>query len=158
MKILLGNKNTRWIFWFVGVLIISALACSDSGEDPGKSFDTAANPLPTPTLSSITVREIEENHDQLTDIQWDDYTNSLAGARVRWTVRVTEVEDDGTFFLNAGEMHLLTSVYLDGVSTETARTINKDQLIEVEASIEKVNTFLGTVSVWLHNPTDLVLK
>jgi hypothetical protein len=127
----------------------------DTGPTAGSEDEVSAptqepTPIPTITPSSLTMGEIENNRGKLTEAQWEDYAKSLVGVRVHWTGSVDQVTKDGTIYLDAGQ-GAFRSVYLDGISQDVWKTLNKDQVIEFEATISRVTTFLG-LSVWLDNP------
>lgn len=107
-------------------------------------------PVGTNTPSPLTMSDIELKYTSLTDIQWKDYAKSLIGIRIHWTAKVTEVTEDGTVYLDAGQ-EMFHSVYLYDVPIETVKTLTKGQVIEFEATIKDVTTFLG-LSIWLNNP------
>jgi hypothetical protein len=107
-------------------------------------------PIPTITAVPLTMSEIELNYNKLTDIQWKDYQQSLIGVRVHWTAQVREVDNGGTIYLDV-DQELFHSVYLDDVPIGTAKTFSKGQIIEFNATIESVSTFLG-LAIWLNNP------
>ena len=157
MKILLRQREMLWFLVFILSLGLITLACDDGSSSEGQSFEVEGTPLPTPTLTPITLQEIEQTKEDLTDMQWEDYKPTLVGLRVRWKARVTDISEDGTIYLDTGEEGFLTSVYLDGIARETASKVNKDQIVTVEATITKVSDILG-LSIYLDHPTDFVFE
>ena len=141
------------------ILSIYSSISSDSETDSSNSnqesiaerIEPSATVIPTATLSPLTMSEIESSYSNLTDIQWDDYEQSLKGIRIHWTGTVNEVRPDGTIYLDVGQGSF-RSVYLDGVPLDVGKTIDKGQVIEFEATIKNVSTFLG-LSVYLNKPT-----
>jgi hypothetical protein len=112
--------------------------------------------IPTITASPLTMGEIEQNYKTLTDLQWEDYKKSLIGLRIHWVASVSEVSDDGTVYLEAGQGSF-HSVFLEGVLGDTVKTLNKDQVIEFDATIRDVNTFLS-LAIWLNNPVIISIR
>ena len=107
--------------------------------------------VPTATPSPLTMEDIEDNYENLTDLQWKDYVKTLPGLRVHWVGEVREVYEDGDITLNVGQ-GWFRSVFLEDVPLDTAKTLNKGQYIEFDATVRKVTTFLG-LQIWLNNPT-----
>ncbi|MFW5700538.1 MAG: hypothetical protein ACOCWM_02515 [Cyclobacteriaceae bacterium] len=104
----------------------------------------------TPTATKLTYKEIEQNYAKMTDAQWNNYENEIIGTRVNWRASVREVYEDGTVTLDMNQ-EFLHSIYLDGISYESALELDKGSVIEFEASIVDITTFLG-LSVYLDNP------
>ncbi|NIN66195.1 MAG: zinc-ribbon domain-containing protein [Anaerolineae bacterium] len=107
-------------------------------------------PFPTDTPSSVTYADIEYNYGTLTDIQWASYEQGLRGTRVRWVGEVEEVKGDLTTYLDVGQ-GAFHYCYLDGLSLDEARSLSKGDTIEFDATIRKVDRFLG-LSVYLDDP------
>ncbi len=146
----------------LGIVILSVIGfcCLGSiflyiiGDFTQDSVDVTV--APTATLTPISMAEIERNYESLTDIQWGDYVKSIEGIRVRWKASVNEVQEDGDVTLDAGQ-DLFRSIFLEGLSIDNAKLLNKGQVIEFEATIRDVTTFLG-LTIWLDNPTQIVIQ
>jgi len=117
---------------------------------PTSTPTPTSTPIPTATPAPLTYQDIERNYETMTDMQWDSYYSGIIGTRVRWRGKVTDVDEDGTIFLDVGQ-ELFHSCFLNGVPREVAATINKGDYIEFEATITDITTFLG-LAVWLDNP------
>lgn len=170
-----GSRTSSFVLIAViGVAIIACISCSICGETTGPLPDhqttatarapvgattdvspthtplPTSTPIPTATPVSITYRDIERNYEDMTDIQWDNYSSGIIGMRVHWRGRVIDIDEDGTIYLDVGQ-ELFHRCFLDGVSREVAATINKGTYIEFEATVTDITTFLG-LTVWLDDP------
>lgn len=167
-------NSWMWVVVIGGIAIVACLACfalavfqtstptyeatatakaAARQTETARPTDTpipAPTPIPTDTPVPITYADIEHNYDTLTDIQWKSYAEGLKGRRVHWVAEVREVKGDLTTFLDVGQ-GFLNSCYLEGLSMEEASALSKGDVIEFEATIRKVDRFLG-LSVWLDNP------
>ena len=141
----LGILGICCILTVIGVFLSSS-SNPVANEKAGVKTSTA---IPTATPSSITMADIEHNYDKLTDLQWKDYVQTLKGVRIHWIGTIDEVHSDGSISLNVGQ-GLLRLVYLEDLPQETAKTLNKGQVIEFEATIRDVWTFPG-LTIWLNN-------
>lgn len=127
-----------------------------SSPTPTQTQEPTSTPQPTatpafvwqtPTASALTMNDIERNYSDLTDIQWNDYSKSIIGQRVHWRGTVDEVYTSGTINVDVGQDYF-HSVFLDGVPKDIGKTLQKDSVIEFEATIHGIYTFLGlTVSL-----------
>ena len=61
-----------------------------------------------------------------------------------------QVKEDGTIYLDL-DQKMLTSIYLDGLSEDLWKDLNKGTVIEFDATVTDVTTILG-LSIWLDNP------
>lgn len=152
---ILGRKTLIFgILSVIGICCIGSIFLYIIGDTTRDSV--VATVIPTATPSPITIAEIEMNYKNLTDIQWDEYVQAIEGVRVRWNASVNEVYEDGDVALDAGQ-GLFRSVFLKGLSVDNAKLLKKDQVIEFEATISNVTTFLG-LTIRLDNPTQIIIQ
>lgn len=101
-------------------------------------------PTNTPTPALLTARDIERKRDELTDLQWDEYTVGLIGKEIRFSGRVVEVYDDARVLVKfASAKKLMTSGTLHGLSVDRARRLNQGQIVKGVGRIREVDVFLG---------------
>jgi hypothetical protein len=153
------KSGRRWgtiiliaVLGVVGICIVLLVATYIFSEkfEPIPTELRISTAIPTATPSSITMADIEHNYDKLTDLQWKDYLQTLKGVRIPWVGTIDEVHSDGSISLDVGQ-GLFRLVYLEDLPQETAKTLNKGQVIEFEATIRDVWTFPG-LTIWLNNP------
>ena len=67
-----GAKSHSFLMLAALVLVVATLACGESSPPaPPVSAGTDAPPTAAPTPSSLTFNEIERQHEDLTDMQWE---------------------------------------------------------------------------------------
>jgi hypothetical protein len=96
------------------------------------------------------------NHENMTDLQWEEYRKQILGKRVHWTAMVYEVDEDGKITLDMGEPSW-AAIYLEGVPRETLLETNKGSTIEFEATLSDMYDFLFFY-VQLNNPKILSIN
>jgi hypothetical protein len=106
--------------------------------------------IPTVTPSAITWSDIERSINDMTDIQRKDFLKTIKGVRVHWRGLVKDVDTNGTITLDMGQ-DMFISIFMKGVPKEISKTLNKDQIIEFEATITAIYNFLGCI-VDLNDP------
>jgi len=126
------------IAFLIGIFFFT-IAC---GSTAPSSKPISYTPEPTYTPSPLSVIDIENQQDQLTDIQWEEYKESLTGTRVQWKGRIREVEEDHDILLDAGN-NWLTSICLKDLPYDFVINLNKDQVITFEGTISSISDFLG---------------
>ncbi len=92
---------------------------------------------------NMSAQEFISYYNNLTDLQKEDFLISLKGKNVTdWTGTVYEVDTDGTIKAVMPDS-LINTVYLSGVPLDTAKTVNKDDIIKYSGTITKVDEFIG---------------
>lgn len=136
----------------VGVLIFGCIAsCLVFGalapDEPVASGPTRVptpeeieGPTPFPAPTYLTVAHIEQERENLTDIQKEQYDQSILGETIQFHGQVIEVYEDGDVAIDDGGA--FTSVRLLGIPKDVAITFNKGHLIEGMGTIADIDTFL----------------
>lgn len=109
------------------------------------SATSTHTPSPTPTEDKrlrLTLQEFIIYYNSLTDLQKKDYLASLPGKTVDWSSKVIDVYEDGTILVDIPGT-LVSSIRLQGVPLEIAKTIAKDSYIRFTGVIESAADFLG---------------
>lgn len=99
-------------------------------------------PAPTPTPAMLTVRDIEVQRKQLTDLQWEPYAEGLVGEQIRFSGKVVEVYGDGRVQIDDGK-GIFTVCILYGVPLDVAAGLSKDQVVEGQGTVREVDTTIG---------------
>jgi len=81
----------------------------------------------------------------MTDIQFKEYLSSIKGQRIHLKATVNEVHEDNTVYFSATEGGLFDSVYLSGLPRDILIALNKDQIVEFDATIKDFTEFIITV-------------
>jgi hypothetical protein len=97
---------------------------------------------PTSTPFKYTVEAIERKRDELTDLQWNEFTKSAVGEPIRFAGEVIEVYSDERVQINDGNK-ILTVCILHRVPHDFALSLTKDSFVEGEGTIRKIDIFLG---------------
>ena len=149
-------KNKKYIVLFVLVIALITLAC---GSESNVSNSVKSTKIPTSTVTFLdkSYRDIRNEYDKLTDLQKEDYLNSLKKTRVQWSCQIDDVRKNGTIYLNCNSKFLDTA-YLEGLSTDILKQLNKDQIITFDATINSINTVFGTLSIWLEDPNIISIQ
>ena len=108
---------------------------------------------PTSTTRDYTYWQIERNHETMTDAQWELFTRSIVGGRVRWTAEVIEISEN-TLHLDMGSEQP-ARVYLHGGASALQNDVVEGQFIEFEAIIRRVDRVSG-LAIRLAEPVILV--
>jgi len=80
----------------------------------------------------------------MTDIQFNDYLASIIGERIHMKARIIEVSENNTILLSATEGRGINSITLLGLSREILVSLNKEQIIEFDATIKDFSVFIFT--------------
>ena len=125
---------------FLALLVLPPLLCcgTPSLRTPGPTVTRG----PTPTISSLTYADIDAAHDRMTTVQWESYVLTLPGTRIRWRGEVTQVSKDGRVTLDLPSA-TFSFCYLEGLPYDLAVSLNKGDVLVFEATICKVEHFLG---------------
>ena len=134
-----------WMVWRSAQNVINTspsvgVVIKSTGEPAptSKPIEEIATPTPRP----LTVREIENARDTMTDLQWKNYKQSVTGATVRFSGSVSEVYKDGKVSIDADGADIWTSVILHNISLDTALAINNGQRIQGVGTVD-VKNILG---------------
>ena len=119
---------------------------------------TKADPTVTPTvvISSLSLQEIIDNSELMTEAQWKEYKKTLPGTYIRWSGFVYDVTKTlGLYSIDLCVIdHYCADDVFFGYPKEEAIKLNKDQWITVIGEISSVDTdFFGNVNVYLINAT-----
>ncbi|MHA1216429.1 MAG: hypothetical protein ACTSPX_03795 [Candidatus Thorarchaeota archaeon] len=90
----------------------------------------------------MSLQEFVSQHKRLTDLQKEDWLANLPGKTVDWAGTVLEVKTDGTVIVDIPGT-LASSVALEGLPIETAKTIDKNRYIRFTGTIDDIIDFLG---------------
>lgn len=101
----------------------------------------------------LTVREIEDTKKEMTELQWEVFTQEAVGEPIRFSGEVMEVYEDGRVQIDEAEEGFLTVVILYRIPLDTAVTLNEDQSIQGVGVVREIGQFLGTY-IWI-NVTEL---
>ena len=86
---------------------------------------------------------INEQRKDLTELQWDEYTKSLVGKRIKYEGEITEVYDDGRIQIDACSGILSGGPFIIyGTPIDVAIQFSKDQFIKGEGTIKEAGTFI----------------
>jgi len=88
-------------------------------------------PTPVPTPYWLTIPQIEATRRDMTDLQWNEYQQSIQDSIVRFSGTVVNVRTYGTARVDVGQ-GLFVTVTLKGIPMDVARELNKGQSIEGE--------------------------
>lgn len=101
--------------------------------------------------------EILANKENMTDLQFKEYLNSVIGSRIHMKATVNEIHEDGEIYLSSDNGGFFDSVYLNGVPKELLMQIGKDQIVEFDATIRSFEEFLITIT-YLDDPVIYSVK
>jgi hypothetical protein len=113
---------------------------------------SAASPTPsetpTPTATTnplslgLSLTEFINKYNAMTDLQKQNYRDSLPGKQVNWSGKVVDVTGDGKIIVDIPNT-LVSTVDLAGISNNVAVTVNKGSVIQFTGVIDNVVDFLG---------------
>lgn len=101
-------------------------------------------PIPTATLvPAISLDLIYENLEEMTELQFKDYKNSIVGKPVREYVKIGNVSDDGRVSLSGAWTPFLFNyadfgVVVVGVPYDVAIELNDGDVVYLEATIDRI--------------------
>lgn len=110
------------------------------------------HPTSDPELYDILVK----NYQDMTDLQFETWWQTMIGKRIREEGRVAEVYEDGRVLINLYEGG--NFVFSVDVPLEVAYTINKNQWIDLDATVYKITRVFGVVSTYTNEPVIWSLK
>jgi len=149
------KKFFKWLgIIVVGVIVLSFVfggnddsAKTAAGNDQSAdSTEAVEQALPISDLDFFTIRNDAE---KMTDAQWAKYAEDVTGKRVHWKGYIENIEEGGKVWLDMDsptEVISVQDVYLN-VPEEDALKYNKDQAIEFEATIDRIDKILGSMSI-----------
>lgn len=139
----------------VGALALFAMTlCLAAGIRLGSRYDPAdaratatAEPVVEPTAEPteeplLTIEDIEQKRDELTDLQWEEYAENVVGEEIAFGGKVIDVEKDGDVQISDGRK-MMTVVVLKGLERDRAIQIEKDHLVQGTGHVQEVSLFLG---------------
>lgn len=145
------------------VVIMVASGGGDTGqkaESTEVSVSTATQgPTATPVPTAPPFVEIRDNVQNMTEAQWKKYLPELKGARVvNWEGWVEDVDVSGSKHtllvdMDSPDDFLSGTDVRFGIPEDVALELQKDQPITFSGTIEKVQEFLGTSTVYLQDVT-----
>jgi hypothetical protein len=98
-------------------------------------------PQPIPGL----YQQILDNKKTMTDIQFKEYLSSLKGQRIHLKATVREVLADNRVYFEATGGGFFDTVYLSGLPRDILLSLNKDQIVEFDATIVDFTEVIITV-------------
>jgi len=98
-------------------------------------------PQPVPGL----YQQILDNKSKMTDIQFEEYLSSLKGQRIHLKATVMEVLADNRVYFEATGGGFFDTVYLSGLPRDILLALNKDQIVEFDATIVDFTEIIITV-------------
>ena len=81
----------------------------------------------------------------MTDIQFNDYLSSTKGQRIHLKATVKEVLADNRVYFSASDGGFFDTVYLSGLPRDMLLQLNKDQIVEFDATIKDFTDIVITV-------------
>lgn len=118
-------------------------------DTPAPTIAPTATPVPIyydpnreyPMIVPNLYTEILNNKKSMTELQFKDYLTSIVGKRLHMKAKVYEVEED-KIHMSPVEGGLFDSAYLNDVPRDILLGINKDAIIEFDATIKELNQFI----------------
>ena len=118
-------------------------------------------PKPTATLvPAVSILEIYNNLEQMTELQFKEYKNTLVGKPVREKVKVASVQDDGKVTLSGKWSPFIINiadfgVVVLGVPHDIAIQLNGGDEVYLEAKIDRI---VGDYNYFINRENVLVLS
>lgn len=136
-------------FLFGGPTVGMVLSGIRTGlEDSGQSDGGNPDPTATPNLAPLYAT-IEAEYESMTDVQQEQYFDSLAGAEVvEWEGEVKDVVKVVGLYnvlVDAGSSSFVADVYLMNISSETALELSLGDTITFSGEIQNVEEILSPV-------------
>lgn len=111
-------------------------------------------------ISNITYSEIENNYEKMTDVQFENYMDSIINKKVVWSGHIEEVKEQMTndkykVWIDVDSTDAIMStqeVYLQNIPKNVAIKLNKGKIIKFKAEIVNISDFM-TAQVTLDNVT-----
>lgn len=99
-----------------------------------------------PPVSPSLFKEMLDNKNNMTSLQFKDYLNTTVGKRMHMRAQVVEVRENGKVSLRGDAGGLFDTILLSGVPHDLLLQINKGQVLEFDATIREFEEFLGTTT------------
>ena len=157
--------------FFLAVICVVIGVLVSGGDPADEQAANNANPLPapseeagiptTPSITSTPVywdssktypqvvpgiyKQLLDNKEKMTDIQFSEYLSGLIGQRLHLKATVNEVHEDGRVYFSAVDGGFFDTVYLSGIPRDILITLNKDHVVEFDATIKSFDDVLITV-------------
>jgi hypothetical protein len=109
-------------------------------------------PRPTKIPGVLECRDIISTHEGMTDMQWEEYKQSIQGKQIYFSGVVSQVHDDGSVFMGED-----CGITLYRVPHDIAIALNKGQLLEGYGTIQNVSYFLLGVLIDININPDLLI-
>jgi hypothetical protein len=97
--------------------------------------------IPRPMLG-MDLSQFVSKYDSLTDMQKKDFIGQSTGKWVSWTGTINDVKSNGTILVNISDT-MLSTVSLEGVSSDVAIKLTKGQSINYEGRLSSIMDLLG---------------
>jgi len=142
------------------VCVIAAMAAGGGGDTDRKAASTeVSESTATPAPTAPPFVEIRDNVQNMTEAQWKQYLPELKGARVtHWQGWVEEVNVSGNKYElwvdmdSPDELFSAQEVYFP-IPSDIALELQKDQPVTFSGTIERVQEFLGSTTIYLQDVT-----
>jgi len=126
-------------------------AAATNTKEPTETVAPTSTPIfwdssrvyPTPVPDLYT--QLLNNKKSMTDIQFDEYISSLKGQRIHLQAIVKEVLTDNRVYFEATGGGFFDTVYLSGLPRDILLVLNKDQIVEFDATIVDFTEFIITI-------------
>jgi hypothetical protein len=165
------KKVPVWLMVIVGILLLCVcglvFAIGNSGSEKASPAQTESDNKAIPTQTETAAptntpifwdssreypepvpdlyQQLLDNKNKMTDIQFKEYLSSIKGQRIHLKATVMEVLEDNRVYFSATEGGLFDSVYLSGLPRDILIALNKDQIVEFDATIKDFTEFIITV-------------
>lgn len=106
-------------------------------------------------VADLSFREIRRSKENMTDIQWEEFSESLKGKRVRWNGYVEDVSKkmfggyEVLVDMDPPSEQLSVQDVNFSIPKEQAASLKKDSPISFEGVISSVMSILGSIQVSL---------
>lgn len=146
------------------VIVVAAMSGGGDTDQKAESTDVAMStatqgPTATPVPTAPPFVEIRDKVKGMTEAQWKKYLPEQKGARVvNWTGWVENVDVSGSKYTLQVDMDPPDEVFSAydvsfGVPEDIGLELQKDQPVTFSGTIEKVQEFLGSITVYLQDVT-----
>lgn len=142
-------KKQKTTLIICGVVLLIAVICCcgpslvgtlSSDTPKARTPEEVIGPTPFPTLACLTVARIEQERGALTDLQKEQYDQSILGEVIKFHGQISEVNEDGSVFIDEGGF--FTMVRLLGIPKDEAIALHKGHLISGMGTVVDVDTLL----------------
>ncbi len=164
------KKATVWILLIIGIALLCLCGIFVIGNSASKKASPTQtvsvkrgtptkNETATPTSTPIfwdssrvypqpvpgLYQQILDNKKNMTDIQFKEYMSSIKGQRIHLKATVREVLTDSRVYFEATGGGFFDTVYLSGLPRDILLLLNKDQIVEFDATIVDFTEVIITV-------------